>query len=467
MSIGNISSKIISTLGSPSSIIPLMVKDAVDSASITYYSYKAGGKIEGRDRAIDEFGTQAIWIGGIPFFKKIIDKTAYKLAKVSPNVDPRIFKDNDYAEWAKTNAKGFMGKTDGLVGKVKNFLGIKNVAESVQQAVEGVTENAAENAIKIKKLYGAKVIAATVLTLISYFSLNKLKQKTTKKEVEAKVKTEHSFGKLQENNQAFLNNSAKTNVAFSAVFSNAKKPSFKGLGANIADGILFNPVHNMKLIDAGITTERLAQSRNKTEFFEHAIKEGVFWFFMYGLSNLLQKGINKASQGIFKKPVDLDIKLLMDDEFKSALASGKVAEDAFKMPDEKAPLKEFLEFLTSNPDSAVVKAAKKSGIIETVNGSDAINTAKFIDRKEVNTLADNLKNISDYFNNSKESIEKYLKKTKGLKVGSVILSLGACCFVLGYVVPELVYRFRKKETGSKDFHVEKDIEKNLEKNAKA
>jgi len=463
MSIGNISTKIISTLGSPSSIIPLMVKDAVDSASITYYSYKAGGKIEGRDRAIDEFGTQAIWIGGIPFFKKIIDKTAYKLAKVSPNVDPRIFKDNDYAEWAKTNAKGFMGKTDGLVGKVKNFLGIKNVAESVQQAVEG----AAKDMSKTKKLYGAKVIAATALTLISYFSLNRLKQKTTKKEVEAKVKTEHSFGKLQESNQAFLNNSAKSNVAFSAVFSNAKKPSFKGLGANIADGILFNPVHNMKLIDAGITTERLAQSRNKTEFFEHAIKEGVFWFFMYGLSNLLQKGINKASQGIFKKPVDLDIKLLMDEGFKSELSSGKVADDVAKMPDKKAPLKEFLEFLTTNPDSAVVKAAKKSGIIETVNDSDAINTAKYISRKDVNELTDNLKNIDNYFKNSKETIEKYLKKTKGLKVASVILSLGACCFVLGYVVPELVYRFRKKETGSKDFHVEKDIEKNLEKNAKA
>ncbi len=447
MSIGNISSKIISTLGSPSSLMPLMVKDAVDSASITYYSYKAGGKIEGRDRAIDEFGTQAIWIGGIPFFKKLIDKTAYKLAKISPNVDPRILKENDYAEWAIKNATGFMGKAK----------------ESVKDAVS----SAIENAPKTKKLYAGKVIAATVLTLISYFSLNKLKQNTTKKEVEEKVKTEQGAGKLQESNQEFLNSTAKNNVAFSAVFSNAKSPSFKGLGSSIAEGILFNPVHNMKLIDAGITTERLAQSRNKTEFVEHGIKEGVFWFFMYGLSNLLQKGINKVSQAAFKKPVDLDIKLLMDDGFKSALSSGKVAEDLTKMPDEKAPLKEFLEFLTSNPENAVVKAAKKSGIIETVNDSELINTAKFISRKEVNELAGNLKNINNYFNNSKESIEKYLKKTKGLKVGSVVLSLATCCFVLGYVVPELVYRFRKKDTGSTEFHVEKDIEKNMEKNAKA
>lgn len=463
MLVGNISSKIISTLGSTSSLMPLMVKDAVDSASITYYSYKAGGKIEGRDRAIDEFGTQAIWIGGIPFFKKLIDKTAYKIAKISPNVDPRVLKDNDYAEWAVKNAKGFMGKTDGLIGKAKNFLGIKNVAESVENAVKG----AAENVAKTKNLYAGKVIAATALTLISYFSLNKLKQKTTKKEVEDKVKKEIAAEKVQSNvSQELFGNSAKNNVAFSAVFNSPQKPSFKGLGAKVVDGILFNPVHNMKLIDAGITTERLAQSRNKTEFFEHSIKEGVFWFFMYGLSNLLQKGINKVSQNVFKKPVDIDIKVLMDDEFKNALKSGKIVEDAAKLPDAKAPLKEFLEFLTANPDNMLVKAAKKSGIIETVSNSADINTAKYISREEVNGLADNLKNISKYFDDSKETIEKYLKKTKGFKVASVLLSLGVSCFVLGYDVPNLVYKFRKKETGSTDFHVEKDIEKKLEEGAK-
>ena len=80
MSIQSITTKVISTLGNKESLIPIIVKDGVDSTALTVKSFKEGGAVEGTDRFIDEFGTQAIWVGGIPFYKKLIDWTAYKMA---------------------------------------------------------------------------------------------------------------------------------------------------------------------------------------------------------------------------------------------------------------------------------------------------------------------------------------------------------------------------------------------------
>ena len=45
MAIQSVTTKIISTLGNKESLIPIIAKDAVDSASLTYNAYKAGGTV--------------------------------------------------------------------------------------------------------------------------------------------------------------------------------------------------------------------------------------------------------------------------------------------------------------------------------------------------------------------------------------------------------------------------------------
>ena len=70
-------SKIYSTLGNENSLIPLAIKDIANSTGLTAASYIAGDQTEGRDRFIDEFGTQAIWLFGLPVSKKLIDLTLY------------------------------------------------------------------------------------------------------------------------------------------------------------------------------------------------------------------------------------------------------------------------------------------------------------------------------------------------------------------------------------------------------
>ena len=184
MPVQGITSKIASVIGNKESLIPIMIKDGVDSASLTYHAYKAGGKAEGQDRAVDEFGTQAVWIGGIPFYKKLIDASVYKKSGLNPGVDIRVISNPEYAQWAQKNAKGMM-KNDGFLSKLK-FL--QPQKESVQNALSDALKDGGD---KIKKLYRFKVLAAAALTLGSFFALTKYKHSITKKTVLAEVKTEN------------------------------------------------------------------------------------------------------------------------------------------------------------------------------------------------------------------------------------------------------------------------------------
>lgn len=480
-----IASRIISTLGSSSSLAPIVVKDSVVSASLTSYSYKAGGKVEAIDRATDEFGTEAIWIGGIPFFKKLIDLTAYKFAKINPDVDVRIFADKDYADWALRNAgDALMGKeSKGKIATTVTKVVEKIIGKKPEQTVKSAIEDSMAKLSKTKSLYAAKVIAATVLTLISYFALTKTRQKMTKERVEQEI-TLKQKDKLQKSNQEFLAKVENKNPVFNAVFkSNYKnKPSFKGIAHGLVNGVLFNPVHNMKLIDAGITTERLTESRNKTELAEYSIKEGFFLFFIYGSGYFIQKGFDKIAQKIFKRPINLDIKALMSKELKEALSSNKIVEDIANMKAKipaaltkkqmkdlskveqaaynKDRLMKTLDFIVSDKENIVVKTAKHSEVISTVGGE--LDTSKFISIKDFDSITENLEKIDSYFKKSTAPIEKFLKKTKVLKAASVLSNLAICCFVLGFVVPEVMYKYREKKTGSKKFHVAEDIKKDQE-----
>lgn len=471
MSIASVAPKVISTLGNPSSLVPILVKDTASCLSLTGYAYNNGGKVEALDRATDEFGTEAIWIGGIPFFKKIIDKTVYKLAKLNPDVDIRIIKNEEYAKWAKENAKGFINKNE-------------------TQTVLSALEDSFKNSTKAKGLYLGKVIVATALTLGSYFALTKVRQKATKERVEKEIAED----KLDLTKKQQKAKQAEKNISFNSVFKpfSQNQPSFKGLGQNIVNGILFNPVHNMKLIDAGITSQRLDQSRNKTEFAEFAIKEGGLFCFIYFLGGILQKGFNNVSEKILKKPIGLDISVLMSDGLKKGLQSDKIAKDieslenslpAYKskkelkkLPKEaqiayeKARLMKTLDFIVQNPDNIVVQSAKKAGVVKTLKDSDTVDVSKFISKADFEGVTENLKKIDTHFkeyinkmgSNLKSSdihLDKFLKKSKGLKVGSVAFNILSSCFVLGYIVPELMYGYREKKRGTKKFHVAEDIKK--------
>ena len=451
--------KIVSTFGDHTSLYPLAVKDCVNSLGMTAFSYDAGGKIEAKDRFIDEFGTQAIWLGGLPFFKWAFNKTAYKAAKLNPNIDMRLVADKEQFEVASKYAKEYSKK-----------LNDKNIIDSLSAA--------GQKSGLFRNLFLSKFATATALTLASFFTLVKVKQEYTKKQIEKEFwekKAKEGFYKNDlAKSQAFKGFAGENQVkSADSAHKKAANPSFKGLGS-FMQSFMFDPVKNLFIVDAGITGERLASSRTKSEFVEYAIKEGSLLLFMYVAGRYVQKGIEKFSEKVFKKPIELHAEFLSSDELKNSISSDKISKDldAFsKIADNKKAVYEFF-YSEKNSGNIIVQAAKKSGMISTLKDASKkdtglINPHQYIDVKKMKELANNLAKVKDSFKNSGETLEQFLKKSTNLKIGSVAANIGISCLFLGLIVPYSMLKYREKQNGNKEFHVQKQIQQNLENNFKA
>ena len=147
-------------MGNPKSLVPLGVKDGANCLGLTTASYVTGKKEEAQDRFIDEAGTEVIWLGAIPAYKKIIDKTVFKLAKYDPKYDIRNLENKDIFE------------------KTKKYAPTKEIADNIAKI--------GKNPKNFRALNFAKVATATVLALASYDILTDMKQKYTEKKLENK-----------------------------------------------------------------------------------------------------------------------------------------------------------------------------------------------------------------------------------------------------------------------------------------
>ena len=472
--------KITSTFGDHSNLLPLFTKDVVNSTGMTAFSYDAGGKIEAKDRFIDEFGTQAIWMGGLPFFKWAIDNSVYKLAKLNPDVDVRLLKDNEQLSAAQ---------------KYAQTLKDTNISQSLNNVVK--------NSKKAQGLFLGKFAAATALTLASFFTLVKVKQHYTKKEIEKQF-----WAKKSE--QHFYSNNVAKSPAFKAFMSdgkhqnkaNNKNIAFKGLGSTLSS-FMFDPVKNLFIVDAGITGERLIASRTKTEFAETAIKEGSLLFFLYVAGRYVQEGIEKLSEKL-GKPIGLHAEVLSSSYMNDSITSGKAAKDvkeiktlindvkaakdnlkANKTETAKAELsnakRALYEFIydAKNQDNTVIKAAKHSGLIKTiVNGNlwhkltgKAVNTHKIDPQKyiKISDIDDCANNIDKLYQQAikHKDIGAFLKACRNMKIGSVAANMGITCLFLGLIVPYSMMKYREKhQNGKKEFHVQSEIERQLEQSFK-
>ena len=54
------------------SVVPIAVKDTLSNCAITYIYDKKASKEDGKERAIEEFGTEALWIGVYHCLKNFI-----------------------------------------------------------------------------------------------------------------------------------------------------------------------------------------------------------------------------------------------------------------------------------------------------------------------------------------------------------------------------------------------------------
>lgn len=428
----SVTTKIIQKLSDNSgSVIPIAAKDTLSNCAITYIYDKKGSKQDGKEKAIEEFGTEVLWIGGIPLLKKVFDKTVYKFLGADPNVDIRKLK------------KGALDSVEFALSKVKDI--------DQQKALKGVLDNMA----LYKKLNIAKFITSTAATLIGLSALITYKQKTTNKALEEQYKKKIKFGNAvkqykQINPVYFAINDDKSK-------KDKKDVNFKGMG-NFLSGFMYNPVMNMSILDGGITATRLAQGR-KGEKFEIGFKEAFQILFIYCLAQPIQKGLEAVSTKVLKKPIEAEYQLLSNEKLSQLLKSEGLKETIEEFV--KKDSEEVLNYVYDN-DNALTKMLKISGEIPTVKKSDGvIDSLAYMDADKIKKGAQNIKKLLE--GNNGADMDKYLLQVKRIKGGAVIANILIGAFAMGVLQPTLNIVIRKiKNNGKTDNPAFQNIEKEME-----
>lgn len=430
--------KIYSTLGNNNSLVPMAIKDVANSAGLTAGSYITGDKLEGKDRFLDEFGTQAIWLFGIPVYKKLMDYTMYKALKIDPDFDVR----------------NLSNKRSKLLEK------------SIEYADTSIKESiikASKNPKYTKNLAMTKFVVSTALTIASYAGLTKYRHYKTRKDAEKEIIAEMAAEKKNKDTFAYT-------APTSSVFNNVKFKKQTTFTGSIQE-FMYNPVKNLMILDGAITAERLAESRNKQELLGYTIKEGSVWLFMYFASKPIQKFLEQAAEKNKKNPasIDLDARVIESKELKEAFENGKLTESSNKVLALRTH-EELLDFIHNNPDDFVVQMAKKSDVLPVLKNAkqaDNVDYRKFIDYDEFRGVAEKLTKLQNKFEEFKnadvkeKTLEAFLDNVKKLKRRSILKNMGACIGALGILAPALMIAFRKLDKDNNAFQVKEDLKKEL------
>lgn len=441
-------SKVYSILGNNNSLVPLAIKDVANSVGLTAGSYIVGKEDEGQDRLIDEFGTQALWLFGIPAYKKLIDLALFKTMGYDPKIDVRVLKNKDIFEKAKEFAHN----------------------DQIKSAFEKVGKNQKT----FKGLTFAKFAASTLMTIGTYGALTHYRHKFTEESIKKKIIEQH---KAKKNNTTFTPYNPRP-AAFKGVSvkDNEKEQlTFKG---GLED-FMFSPVKNLMILDGAISGERLLTSRNMQDFLGYTIKEGSFWVFMYFAGQKIQEHLEKASEAKHKKSIDLDARVIESDELKKAFHDNSLKKSIDAFANCKTDV-EVYEFINKNPDNFIVKMAKKSDIVKTkcsnenifvkfarrtgmmplLDNPDVVDTRAYIDIDEFKGVANKLDKLHKQYEKSGESLEDFLSGVKKLKRASVWKNMGSCILALGVLAPAIMVAIRYLRQ-DKEFQVKEEIEKQL------
>ncbi len=440
--ISSVTSTIYSQLGSNSSLLPLAIKDVANSVGITAGSYVTGKNVESQDRFIDEFGTQAIWLGGIPFYKKLIDLTLYKLCGIDPKFDARNI---NYINKLKNGTAEQKAEAEAFV---------KYLKEKTPDHLKKSVDTALEKAAKTKNLSLVKFGISTALAIATYMGLTKYRQhyRLEQEKKELKAKQQDKFQKAQ----TTLGN---VPPAFEGVHSNKKK------GLTFTGGLqdfMFNPVKNLMLLDGAITEERLRSSESKQEFINYTIKEGGTWAFMYFAGPLFQKFFENKAMEKHGIPINFDSRIVESKQLEEAIKLGtlKSSLSAFDKLGKNPSDLSVYKFVHENPDNIIVQMAKKADIVAvTDKKSGTIDTRAFLDVNDIKALKERLGKLLE--SSDGKDIDEFMKQVRKLKRGSIAKNMGICIAALGIGVPLMMIASRFIIPNNREYKVKEAAAKEL------
>ncbi len=425
------STQIYSLLGNQSSIIPLAVKDGFSCVGMTAGSYVTG-KEEGMDRFIDEFGTEIIWLGGLPVYKWLYDKTIIKSLGFDDSFDARNLKNKE------------------ILKKTKEY--------APSNEIKAAIENIEKKQGLYKKLAASKFVVSTVLSILTYIGLTKLKQKYTEKQIK-----KHLIKEYKNKNNSINQSNEKKSV------ENTPTPVFKGAGKFI-EQLAYNPIKNMWIVDGAITTERLSDSRNPQELVGYAIKEAYSLCFLYYVGGKVQDLIEKNAIKKYNRNISLDSRIIEDSYLKQIFDNSSIQNsleqfNKIKMNSNgKKDIVELYDFVHQNPENAIVKIAKKSNVIKCFKNTDKIDSRAYLDIDSIENIHKNITQLYEQYSNSLkkgESSSKFFNDLKKIKRKSIRTNFFVSIFALGILAPATMLLKRKFFDKDAEFQTKKEIRDNL------
>lgn len=396
---------IISAIGNNSSIYPLLVRDCcIEAPSKILIARKENLKESKeiandatREKIIDEYATSGIWLGGIPmveyFSDKFISKKGY-----NPIVNLNLFK-------AEKNKEAYQG-IEYNINKFKNIQ-----AKDVQDAVQDLIK-VKNNKGSFEKLLTKKFCAATIIpTIIMGFVLPKLNFALTKKIREKKAPQKAE---------------SKKEISFTG--------SFTSQIANL------RTVDKMAISDGGLTVGRVTTSRNKDEAWANAFRMIGSIILNFVTPIYIAKGLDKLANKLFNINVNLDPKILADNEFINTIKNSKV-----ELPKSNTE-KDLIDFIDNKPQALFSRFSQKTGKVSYLK-SGYRDPRKFVDIKDLGKFRNEFENFIAKAKQSK-NIENFARKAKFVKSANILANVGISSFLLAGVLPAATYKFIKLTTGS-------------------
>lgn len=431
---------IISAIGNNSSIYPLLVRDCgIEAPSKILIARRENLKESKeiandatREKIIDEYATSAIWLGGIPLTEAIYDKFISKKG-YNPTVNLKLFKEENLKNSKNTPDEIFQG----IEYNIKKFG--NNASKEVQDAVKDLIK-VRDNKSIYEGLLTKKFVAATVIpTIIMGFILPKLNFALTRKIRERKAQNQQNL-----QNNVIQNKPAAFTALKSDVFTNFRTTSqnkdinFTGnLTSTIAN---LRTVDKMAISDGGLTVGRVSTSRNKEEGYMNAFRMTGSIILNFVTPAYIAKGLDKFANKIFKINVNLDPKILNNQDFIQAIKENKI-----ELPKSNSA-KDLFEFIDSKPNSYFSQFAEKAGEISYLK-CGIRDPRKYVDTIKLAKFKDEFENFIKAAKSS-NNIEKFAKNAKYIKCFNILANVGISSFLLAGVLPTLTYKFVKLTTGS-------------------
>lgn len=388
---------IISAIGNNASVYPLLVRDCgieiPSKVGMTYVQNLKDSKQMAnnalRERLIDEYGTSAIWLGGIPLMDCLCNKGIKKLG-FNPNINPSLFKESD---------------KQGLKLNIERF---KNLAPNEVKELENVLKNKS----KYEKLLAGKFVLSTAIPVfLMGYCLPKMNFALTEK-----------LRKKQ---------------------NNVNKPSEKATSGNIAfKGNAVSALANMSTVnkmavtDGGLTVGRVATARNKYEKLEMGFKMAGMMFLNFVAPWWIAKFFDGVSGKLFNTNVNLDPKILNDNEFLNSIKNKTL----------ELPKENIIEFLDKNPDSKFSKLAEKFCGVKYLKNRIR-DPREFVDENKIAKFKNEIEKFAKQANSTGD-VNQFAKKALKVKSGNILANVALSSLLLAVGLPKLTFILRKKVTGS-------------------